>query len=60
VFYDFVAFLRNAPNEKVKIVRVIEFLRENSIRNSRGTGGINSFSAEQTRPDTPAEGRRNK
>jgi hypothetical protein len=59
VFHDFVAFLRNAPNEKVRIARVNEFLRENSIRNSRGTGGINSFSAEQTQPDTAAEGRRN-
>jgi hypothetical protein len=55
VFHDFVAFLRNAPNEKVRIARVNEFLRENSIRNSRGTGGINSFSAEQTRPDAPVE-----
>jgi hypothetical protein len=55
VFHDFVAFLRNAPNEKVRIARVNEFLRENSIRNSHGTGGINPFSADQTRPDAPVE-----
>lgn len=59
VFHDFVLFLRNSPNEKIRIGRVNEFLRENSIRNSRGTGGTNPFSAEQTRPDTQAEGRRN-
>jgi hypothetical protein len=59
VFHDFVLFLRKSTNEKVRIARVNEFLRENSIRNSPGTGGINSFSAEQTQPDTQAEGRRN-
>jgi hypothetical protein len=59
VFHNFVAFLRNAPNEKVRVARVIEFLRENSIGNSRGTGGTNPASTEQTQHNESAEGSRN-
>jgi len=48
VFHDFVKYLGDNPNEKVRVARVIEFLRENSIRNSHGTSGTNIVEAEQT------------
>ena len=47
-FHDFVRYLRENPNDKVTVARVIEFLRENSIRNSAGTSGTNTPGAEST------------
>ena len=41
-FHDFVRYLRENPNSKVRVARVIEFLRENSIRNSPGKYDTNT------------------